>query len=70
MLSANRARELAPERITCIALHPGWAKTKMSGYTGHMGPDEAVARMLKVLDTIDISNTGRFYHRDGHELSW
>jgi hypothetical protein len=35
----------------------------MSGYTGHMEPDEAVTRMLKVLDSVDISKTGRFYHR-------
>lgn len=70
MLSVNTAHELAPDGIACIALHPGWVKTKMSGFTGHMGPDEAVTRMLKVLDGIDMSKTGRFYHRDGHELTW
>ena len=70
MLSVNTAHELKPENIACIALHPGWVKIKMSGYTGYMGPEEAVTRMLEVLDGIDISKTGRFYHRDGHELAW
>ncbi|CZT00313.1 related to C-factor [Rhynchosporium agropyri] len=70
MVSVDTARELAPEGIACIALHPGGVKTKMSGFTGHMGPDEAVTRMLKVLDGIDMSKTGRFFHRDGQELAW
>ncbi|KAH4354166.1 hypothetical protein HBH99_257190 [Parastagonospora nodorum] len=66
----NTARELADKAITVVALHPGWIKTKMSGFTGHMGPDEAAERMCAVIDTLDISKTAKFYHRDGQELAW
>ena len=64
------ARELEPENISCVALTPGWVKTKMSGFTGHMEPEEAVERMLKVIDSVDMGKTGTFLHRDGHIVPW
>lgn len=70
MLSVNTALELAPENIACVALHPGWIKTRMTDFTGHMDPDEAADRMVKVIDAVDMSKTGKFFHRDGHELKW
>lgn len=70
MLSVNTALELAAEKIACIALHPGWIKTRMTSFAGHMGPDEAAERMIKVIDAVDMASTGKFFHRDGHELTW
>ena len=70
MLSVNTALELAPEKIACIALHPGWIQTRMTGFAGHMGPDEAAERMVKVIDAVDMESTGKFFHRDGYELPW
>ena len=64
------AMELKPENISCVALTPGWVKTKMSGFTGHVEPEEAVERMMKVIDSVDIEKTGTFLHRDGHVVPW
>jgi NAD(P)-dependent dehydrogenase (short-subunit alcohol dehydrogenase family) len=64
------ARELTDDGITIVAIHPGWVKTKMSGFTEHMGPDEAAERMCKVVDAVEISKTAKLYHRDGQELTW
>lgn len=70
MLSANTARELAAEKIACIALHPGWIKTRTSGFTAPMGREDAAEHMVKVIDAVDMSSTAKFFHRDGHELAW
>lgn len=53
-----------------VVVHPGYIATRMTGNQGDLGPDEAVDRMLSIVDRLDESMTGRFYHRDGHELPW
>lgn len=70
MLSVNTALELATQGIVCIALHPGWIKTRMTSFSGDMGPDEAAERMVKVIDSANMSSSGKFFHRDGYELPW
>jgi NAD(P)-dependent dehydrogenase (short-subunit alcohol dehydrogenase family) len=62
------AIDLAPWPV--ILLHPGYIATRMTGNQGDFGPDEAVDRMIAIVDRLDESMTGRFYHRDGHELPW
>ena len=61
--------ELKTENIACVALTPGSVKTKMLGFTGHMGPEEAVERMIEVIYSIDMEKTGMFFHRDGHTVT-
>lgn len=56
--------------VSVIALHPGFIQTDMTHSKGDMGPDEAVERMVKVIDTMDMSHRGKFFHRDGQELPW
>lgn len=53
-----------------IVLHPGYIATRMTGNQGDLGPDEAVERMMPIVERLDSSMTGRFFHRDGHELPW
>ncbi len=53
-----------------IVIHPGYIATRMTGNQGDLGPDEAVDRMMSIVDRLEPSMTGRFYHRDGHELPW
>jgi len=70
MLSVNTAVELGPEKIACIALNPGWIKTRMTSFRGHRGPDEAAERIVKVIDEVTMSSTGKFLGSDGQELPW
>ena len=42
----------------------------MTDYNGEMKPDESVERMALVIDKLDRSMSGGFYHRDGHVLPW
>jgi NAD(P)-dependent dehydrogenase (short-subunit alcohol dehydrogenase family) len=60
--------DLAP--IPVMVIHPGYVRTRLTGELGDLTPEEAVARMLPLIDHISPANSGRFYHRDGHELPW
>jgi len=70
MVTVDVARELAPDKIACVAMSPGWVQTKMSNWTGPGKADEAVASMLKVIDGLDFSHTSQFFHVDGQILEW
>ena len=56
--------------ITVVALHPGWVKTDMGGPNAPVSIDESVEGMIRVIDTTDIKDTGKFLNYDGKELPW
>ena len=56
--------------ITVVALHPGWVKTDMGGPNAPVSIDESVEGMIRVIDTTDIKDTGKFLNYDGSELPW
>lgn len=60
--------DLAPWPV--VVVHPGYIRTRLTGNQGDLSPDEAVERMLVLIDRLDKSMSGRFFHRDGHELPW
>ena len=56
--------------ITVVALHPGWVKTDMGGPNAPISIDKSVEGMIRVIDTTDIKDTGKFLNYDGKELPW
>ena len=56
--------------ITVVALHPGWVKTDMGGPNAPVSIDESVEGMIRVIDTTDIKDTGKFLNYDRRELPW
>jgi NAD(P)-dependent dehydrogenase (short-subunit alcohol dehydrogenase family) len=64
------AEELAPERFACVVICPGWVKTAMGGPEAPLTPEESVASMLKVIDRLTPSDTGRFLDRRGRDVPW
>ena len=68
MISVDLAGDLAPDKVACIVMSRGWVKTKMSGWTGPMETDEAVNRLIKVINGLGFSDTEAFYHRDGRKV--
>ncbi|KAK0638996.1 hypothetical protein B0T16DRAFT_338206, partial [Cercophora newfieldiana] len=70
IITVDLARELAAEKISFVALSPGWVQTKMSNWTGPAQPPEAVEEMIKVIDGLETSETPKFLHRKGHEIGW
>lgn len=70
MITVDFARELAPDNISFVAMSPGWVRTKITQYTGHIETDKAVTRITKVIDELKASDTATFYHRNGYTHTW
>lgn len=56
--------------ITCALLHPGWVRTRMGGPTAPTPPEQSVAAMRRVIDSLGPEQSGRFFNHDGTEIPW
>jgi NAD(P)-dependent dehydrogenase (short-subunit alcohol dehydrogenase family) len=70
MVTRLLAAALAGDGITVLALHPGWVRTEMGGAKAPLGPEEAVARLLGVLEGATTERSGMFLDGDGNALPW
>ncbi|MDE0343072.1 MAG: SDR family oxidoreductase [Deltaproteobacteria bacterium] len=70
MVAANLARDLAGDRITVLALHPGWVRTDMGGKTAPLSTKESVAGMRKVIASASFAMSGGFFDYNGRPLPW
>ncbi len=64
------ARDLEPRGVSVALLHPGYVRTRMTGFSGLIEADEAVEGMLARLNSLCLATTGRFWHSNGEELPW
>ncbi len=53
-----------------MILHPGWVKTDMGGPSARIGPEESIHGMMELLDKLDSSLSGTFWHTNGKKLPW
>ncbi|TVS12909.1 MAG: SDR family oxidoreductase [Gammaproteobacteria bacterium] len=78
MFTRNLAIELGRRHrgLACIALHPGTVATNLSApfrsaeSEGVMTPEQAAGRMLKVMEALKPTDTGKFFAWDGREIPW
>lgn len=64
------AVDLEPKGVAVAVLHPGFVRTDMTNGQGEINPDQSVRGLIKVLDKLNISSTGRFWHSNGSSLQW
>lgn len=62
--------DLQKDKITVIAMHPGWVQTDMGGDNAPMKPEESVAGIKKILNKLSLSDSGCFFNFDGSLLHW
>jgi NAD(P)-dependent dehydrogenase (short-subunit alcohol dehydrogenase family) len=56
--------------VIVIAIHPGWVRTDMGGDLAPLSPADSVAGILRVVDDLDGTSSGKFYTYEGHEYPW
>ncbi len=70
MVMRSAAIDLAPRRISCVLINPGWVKTDMGGPGARLTPEESVTAMRGLVDTFGPANSGKFYNYNGSEYPW
>ncbi|GJE95731.1 SDR family oxidoreductase [Phanerochaete sordida] len=56
--------------FTVICLDPGWVKTEMGGEGAVLEPHESVSSILKVLGSLTLEDSGKFFNRDKGVIPW
>ena len=69
MAGKSLSVDLKDAGIAVFLLHPGWVSTDMTGGTG-IPVEESAKGLIERMDTLDISQTGSFWHQEGYELPW
>jgi NAD(P)-dependent dehydrogenase (short-subunit alcohol dehydrogenase family) len=62
-------------KAMCVALHPGTVDTGLTGPFAKTGlnvvtPEAAAQRLLQVIDSLSVSQSGGFINHDGQALPW
>ncbi len=70
MAMRSAAIDLAPRRISCVLVHPGWVRTDMGGPKAPLSPQESVAAMRRLIEKFGPEDSGKFYSYNGHEYPW
>lgn len=69
-LNATLAHELKPEGFTCVVIHPGWVRTDMGGENAPIEPEQSIAGMLDLIDSLTPEQSGRFLDYQGNGFPW
>jgi len=71
MMTRMLSYELMDAGITVVAVHPGWVRTTMLYCeNAPLEPAESIRGMIRVIDTLEVKDTGRFLDWQGNELPW
>lgn len=69
-IGKSLAVDLSPRGIGVYLLHPGYVATDMVGGHGDIAPVPAAKRLIAVLDSRSLDDSGTFWHGNGSELPW
>jgi len=70
MIMKNLSLDLRRKGITCVALHPGWVRTRMGGSSAPLSPEESAAGLFQVLTSLGQEQNGAFLDYRGRNISW
>ncbi len=64
------AIEFKADDIAVGVFHPGWVQTDMGGPNAMIDTETSVAGLAKIVDSLDLATTGRFWDYTGDEIAW
>jgi NAD(P)-dependent dehydrogenase (short-subunit alcohol dehydrogenase family) len=70
MVMRSLAIDLAPRRITCVVVNPGWVQTDMGGPHATITPAASVTSLRRLIDTLGPAQSGKFFNYNGREYAW
>jgi len=70
MAVRNLAHELGPEGFICLAVHPGWVRTRMGGNAAPLEVRPAAEELLRVILEAGPEDNGAFKGPGGKNLPW
>ena len=56
--------------ISILILHPGWVKTDMGGDNAKLEIPDSISQMIKVINDLNLTNSGSFVNYTGEKLEW
>ena len=74
MLGLNMSVDLKPKGIVLSLIHPGMINTP--GFQSNpdnplvVSAEYAAEKCWEVMMKVEEGNSGKFWHREGHELPW
>jgi len=64
------AVDLRSENMIVCPVHPGWVQTEMGGANADLSAEESAAGLIKLIDRLELSDSGRFLKWNGEEHPW
>lgn len=70
MAMRSAAIDLRPRGIACVVLNPGWVKTDMGGPNATLTAEASVTAMRRLIETLGLEQSGKFFNHNGREYPW
>lgn len=70
MVARSLAIDLRPRGIAVVAVHPGWVRTDMGGASAPLAPADSVRHLKRLIERLDLRQSGTFFNYDGGVLPW
>ena len=64
------ALELKADNIIVCPVHPGWVQTDMGGANAQIPVEQSAGGLFKLISTLTLAQSGRFWTWDGREHIW
>jgi NAD(P)-dependent dehydrogenase (short-subunit alcohol dehydrogenase family) len=64
------AKDLATNNIAVGIYHPGYVQTDMVNHNGDISASESALKLVKLINTLSLSESGVFKHSNGTILPW